>query len=145
MPLIRERLSVGQSVKFSPHGISMLPMLRQGLDNVRLSPVQGRLKKYDLPLYQRKNGQYVLHRIVGVGNTYTCIGDNQFAVEHGIEDEQIIAVVTEFTRGPKAYSVKNPLYRTYCVFWHRSRLIRRIWRGALRRIKGAIGWIRKKQ
>lgn len=135
MPLIRERLSAGQSVKFSPHGISMLPMLRQGRDNVVLSSVTGRLKKYDLPLYQRKNGQYVLHRVVRVGETYSCIGDNQFVTEHGIEDGQIIAVVTAFTRDNKLCRTKSVLYRIYCVIWHHSRIIRRIWRGVKRRVR----------
>ena len=58
MPLIRERLAAGESVRFSPHGTSMLPMLKDGRDQVILSPLPEKLKKYDLPLYQRKNGQY---------------------------------------------------------------------------------------
>ena len=135
MPLIRERLAACQTVKFSPHGISMLPMLRQGKDSVLLSPVEGRLKKYDLPLYQRKNGQYVLHRIIQAGETYTCMGDNQFAAEPGIGHDQLIAVVTAFTRGARTRSVKSPVYRLYCVFWHRTRLVRRLWRGLKRRAK----------
>ena len=44
MPLIRERLDAGQTVRFSPMGISMLPMLRQGIDSVVLSPVPEKLK-----------------------------------------------------------------------------------------------------
>ena len=66
MPLISERLSAGGSVRFSPHGTSMLPMLKDGRDQVVLSPLPDKLKKYDLPLYRRENGQYVLHRIVKV-------------------------------------------------------------------------------
>ena len=69
MPLILERLAAGQDVRFSPRGVSMLPMLRQGRDTVTLSPVTGRLRKYDLPLYRREDGRYVLHRVVGVANT----------------------------------------------------------------------------
>ena len=56
MPLIRERLDAGQRVKFSPRGVSMLPMLRQGIDTVTLSPLPEKLKKYDLPLYRRTDG-----------------------------------------------------------------------------------------
>ena len=66
MPVFRERLENGQSVQFMPQGTSMLPMIRQGVDSVVVSPVSGPLKRYDLPLYQRDNGQYVLHRVVGV-------------------------------------------------------------------------------
>ena len=34
LPLIEECLENGQNVKFSPRGISMLPMIRQGKDSV---------------------------------------------------------------------------------------------------------------
>ena len=98
MPLIREYLAAGKTVKFSPRGISMLPMLRQGIDDVVLSPLPEKLKKYDLPLYQRDDGHFVLHRIVRVGETYTCVGDNQFELEHGLRHDQMIAVVTAFSR-----------------------------------------------
>ena len=128
MPLIREYLSTGKTVKLSPRGISMLPMIRQNVDSVVLSPVPEKLKKYDLPLYQRDNGKYVLHRIVKVGETYTCIGDNQFELEHGLRHDQMIAVVTEFYRGEKKHSVAEFSYRLYCRFWHYSRGIRHIWR-----------------
>ena len=134
MPLMRERLAAGQSVCFSPKGVSMLPMLRQGRDTVTLSPITGKLKKYDLPLYQRSNGKYVLHRIVRVGETYTCSGDNQVVLEHGLTQEQMIAVVTAYTRDGKNHSVSSTGYRLYCRLWHHTRLIRRIWRGLRRRL-----------
>ena len=136
MPLIRERLEAGQTVRFSPLGISMLPLLRQGKDSVVLSPVPEKLKKYDLPLYRRPDGQYVLHRIAEVGDTYTCIGDNQFRMEAGVEHGQILALVTAFYRGERKWEVTSPLYRLYCRFWHYSRPLRRFWRRGM-------GWLRR--
>ena len=135
MPLIREQLAQGKTVRFSPRGTSMLPMLRQGIDSVVFSPLPEKLKKYDLPLYQRQNGQYVLHRIVKVGDTYTCIGDNQFAYEPGLRHDQMIALVTEFYRGEKRHLVMDLPYRLYCCFWHYSRWPRRIWHAVCRRLK----------
>ena len=45
MPLVRERLAAGQRVRYLPfRGISMLPMLRQGVDTVELSPLPEKLK-----------------------------------------------------------------------------------------------------
>lgn len=126
MPLIRERLEAGQSVRFSPHGTSMLPMLRQGRDRVILSPVSGPLKKYDIPFYRRDNGQYVLHRIVKTGDHYTCIGDHQYETEPDIRQDQIIAVVTAFTRDDREIPVTDPGYRWYCRLWHWSRPVRRV-------------------
>lgn len=130
MPLIREQLSLGKTVRFSPRGVSMLPMLRQGIDKVVLSPLPGKLKKYDLPLYQRDNGQYVLHRIVEAGESYTCLGDNQFQKEPGLRQDQMIALVTVFTRGDREYSVTDWRYQIYCRVWYHSRHLRRFYRRA---------------
>ena len=135
IPLIRERLAANHSVKLSPKGVSMLPMLRDGMDTVTLSPVDGKLKKYDIPLYKRENGQYVLHRIVKVNETgYTCIGDNQFVYEKNVPHSSVIAVVTSFTRKGKSRSVNSPSYRIYCRFWHLTRLPRRIFRAVRKRL-----------
>lgn len=128
MPLIREQLEAGCSVRFSPQGVSMLPMLRQGTDSVVLSPLPEQLEKYDLPLYRRDDGSYVLHRIVKAGQTYTCMGDNQFIPEPGLRRDQMIALVTVFYRGSREISVKDPGYRLYCRFWHYSRPVRHFWR-----------------
>lgn len=136
MPLIREQLAGSKTVRFSPNGTSMLPMLRQGLDSVTLAPLPEKLRKYDLPLYQRENGQYVLHRIVTVGENYTCMGDNQFVKEQGLRHDQMIAIVTGFSRGGREHSVTELPYRLYCRFWHYSRPLRRVWRGG-------IGWLRR--
>lgn len=136
MPLIQESLAAGKTVRFSPRGISMLPMLRQGIDSVILSPLPQKLRKYDLPLYQRDDGHYILHRIVEVGETYTCIGDNQFVLEHGVRRDQMIALVTAFTRGDREIPVTALSYRLYCRFWHYSRSLRHFWR------RGK-GWVRR--
>ena len=135
MPLFRERLAAGQQVRFSPMGTSMLPMLRQGRDSVVLSPAPERLKKYDLPLYRRDSGAYVLHRVTGVGETYTCIGDNQFVYETGVRRDQIIAVVTGFRRRGHDHTVTDPGYRLYCHLWHHSRTLRHFCLRVLRWIK----------
>lgn len=136
VPLFREQLASGHSVRFSPKGVSMLPMLREGRDSVELSPLPEKLKKFDLPLYQRENGKYILHRIVGVGECYTCVGDNQFVLEHGLRREQMIGMVTAFYRGKRRISVCAPGYRIYCRIWHWSRPVRHFWRRG-------IGWLRR--
>lgn len=136
MPLIREALSAGESVRIFPMGTSMLPMLRQSVDSVVLSPVTGKLRKYDIPLYQRESGKYILHRIIGVGETYTCMGDNQLQQEPGIRHDQLIAVVTAFYRGDRKHSVTDLDYRLYCRIWYHTRYLRKFWRKCL-------GWLKK--
>ena len=137
MPIFREQLDAGKTVRFSPRGISMLPMLRQGIDSVVLAPIPDKLQKYDLPLYQRDDGKYILHRIVGVGETYTCVGDNQFVLEKGVRQDQMIGFVTSFFRVEREISVNALNYKLYCRFWHYSRPLRHFWRRG-------IGWIRRK-
>ena len=137
MTLVRECLTAGHRVRyFHFRGVSMLPMLREGKDSVLLSPLPEKLRKYDVPLYRRDDGKYVLHRIVAAGETYTCIGDNQFVYEYGLCHDQMIALVTSFTRGEKEYSVTDWRYRLYCRFWHHSRKLRHFWRRGL-------GWLRR--
>jgi len=136
MPLIREKLDGGQCVRFSPMGVSMLPMLRQGRDAVELSPASERLKKYDLPLYRRDDGKFILHRVVKAEETYTCIGDNQFVYEPGVRHDQIIGLVTAFYRDGRKISVNALGYRVYCCVWHLSRPVRHFWRRG-------IGWLRR--
>ena len=136
VPLFQERLEAGQTVRFSPRGTSMLPMLRQGIDSVVLAPLPEKLKKYDLPLYQRDNGKYVLHRIVEAGQTYTCIGDNQFQTEPGLRHDQMIAVVTAFYRGEREVRCSSLGYQIYCRVWHYSRPVRHFWRRG-------VGWLRR--
>ena len=136
MPLIKESLAGGKTVKFSPRGTSMLPMLRQGIDSVVLAPVPEKLSKFDIPLYQRDSGHYVLHRIVNAEKTYTCIGDNQFELEKGLRHDQMIAVVCGFYRGNVYHSTSELSYRLYCRLWHYSRPVRHLWRRG-------IGWLRR--
>ena len=140
MPTIRERLEQGNTVRFMPRGTSMLPMLRQGVDSVVLSAAPDKLKKYDLPLYQRLDGKYILHRIVDMGDEYyACIGDNQFRVELGVARLQVIAIVSGFYRKDRYVSTQNLFYQLYCRFWHHTRDLRYIWRKAVSRVRRLLG------
>lgn len=136
MPLFQEQFQAGRSVCFSPKGTSMLPMLRQGIDSVELSPLPERLKKYDLPLYRYPSGKYLLHRIVGMeGENYRCIGDNTYVFET-VPPQCMIAVVTAFRRGEKWISVDTWHYRLYCRVWVGLYPLRRF-------AKRAIGWLKR--
>jgi len=145
MPLIRERLAAGQTVRnLGFHGVSMLPMLRQGKDFVELAPLNGRLRKYDLPLYRTAGGKYVMHRVVGEkdGN-YICLGDNTYHYET-IAPEQMVAVVCAFTRGGRRIETDNRCYRAYCRVWCASFPVRRLVKRAERRVKGIVKRILKR-
>ena len=128
-PIIREKLAMGGTVIIKPKGTSMLPLIRQGIDEVVLKCPDGRLKKYDIPFYKRKNGQFVLHRIVKVRkNDYVLCGDNQTEYEYGIRDDMIIAVVAEIVRDKKHIKTDNRQYMKYCRRHVRRQKLKRKYR-----------------
>ncbi len=115
-PFMEEQIKAGKTVRFAPKGTSMLPMLRQGVDTVVLKKAPEKLKKYDLPLYLRENGQFVLHRVVGVRkDSYVMCGDNQCVREYGIKDENILAIASGFYREDVFVSCDNSKYAKYCI------------------------------
>ena len=117
LPVIEEVLSSGGEFTFVPNGRSMLPMLHGGRDSVTVIRPSGRLKKNALPLYRRKNGAFVMHRVIKVlPDGYVMRGDAQFSSER-IEDSQIIAVMKSFTRNGKKYRENSLFYRLYCLIW----------------------------
>ena len=100
-------------------GDSMLPLIRQGRDLIEISrKPEGRLKKYDVPLYKRDSGQYVLHRILKVRkDDYVLCGDNRWQRETGISDTHIIGVLTAVIRDGKKISLTDWRYRLYVHLW----------------------------
>lgn len=99
-------------------GTSMLPMLRQKRDVVVIRKPEGRLRKYDVALYRRDSGRYVLHRVLRVGKDgYTICGDNQRRPERGVTDRQIIGVLSSFVRDGKEIPVTDRGCRLYARIW----------------------------
>lgn len=118
MPLIREKLNMGGEVELPSSGNSMYPLFRHRQDTFALHQLEWAPRKYDMILYQRDNGKYVLHRIVGIGpEGYILRGDNQFENEYPVRADQVIAVVSRFCRNGKQVSCHNGWYRLYAVVW----------------------------
>ena len=99
-------------------GISMMPLLRQHRDLIEIRKKEpGRCKKYDVVLYKR-NGQYILHRILRVlPSGYLIAGDNNFFVERDITDADILGVMNRVIRNGKDITMDDPLYRLYVHLW----------------------------
>ncbi len=99
-------------------GDSMLPLIRQGRDILVIAPVNGRLKKYDVPLYRRDSGQYVLHRVIKVrDHDYVTCGDNRWRTESGITDRHVLGVLVSLIRNGREISLTDPVYRLYVFAW----------------------------
>ena len=135
IPLIKEKLDEGGEVTFSPNGTSMLPTLKAGRDRLILVSPPERLKKYDVALFLRDNGQYVLHRVIKCKEQYTFIGDNQFFYEKNIGHDQIIALCCAYVRDGKRVSLDSFKCRLFARFWHYTRLWRRGYRAITCRVK----------
>lgn len=114
-PVMKEQIEIGKTVVFSPSGTSMLPLIHPDTDKVKLTKAPERLKKYDLPLYLREDGQFVLHRVVALTRGgYTMCGDNQFKREYGVKNEQILALACGVYRDGRFLSFDDKNYLSYC-------------------------------
>ena len=115
---IEEQLRTNGVYVSTTVGVSMKPMLRNRRDRIVLLPVgKERLKKWDLPMYRRADGKYILHRIIDVkADHYVIRGDNTFVKEY-VKDEQILGYVSEFYRGKRHVSTDDKGYRRYAAFW----------------------------
>ena len=142
-PVMRECLAEGQEVVLTVTGNSMSPILRHGRDQVVLVQATdpAALQAGDVPLYQRRNGRFVLHRIVerddghsryrwhdaevlpsahvGAGVQYTMLGDAQTDLEPGIRPEQIVAVAKAFYIKGKLWECASRRYQRRLKRWHR--------------------------
>lgn len=115
MPVILSELEKGHGVQLAPRGRSMQPMLYGDRDSVILSPLTDAPSVGDVVFYQRRNGQYILHRIIEQKDGhYVCAGDNDPAPEWPVTRSQIIAVVTAFERKGHSHTTDDCMYRWYC-------------------------------
>ena len=136
-PVMREVIESDGQFTFCPHGTSMMPLIREGVDKVVLVKASN-LKCNDVVFYQRDNGQFVLHRIVKMKNgEYIMCGDNQFMLEYGIFNKHILAKMKAFVRDGETVDESNPKYRKYMKRLPMRRFKKRV-RNFLGRIKRKI-------
>ena len=134
----REYLEKHGTLTYSNTGDSMLPLLRPGKDLFTVTKKgKERGKVGDVVLFYRLPDSYVLHRIIKVRPTdYVLMGDNCILKETGVTDEDILGVMTEYTKNGKTHSVEEPGYRLYSflrvhtvplrVFFKRVRILLKI-------------------
>lgn len=116
-PVIKQLVSEDKQVKFTITGNSMFPLLVNRRDMVTLASFDN-IKKYDVVLHQRKDGTYILHRVIGVkGDTFTIAGDNETIKEKDVNISQIIAVAVSFERKGKKIYANDIAYRIYSILW----------------------------
>ena len=122
-PEILKILESGQKVKFTISGTSMLPWIRDNLDQVVLVGAQGkRVGLGDIILFYNEVKGYTLHRIYKKEkNLYTTIGDSCFIADEPIQTDNILGIVESICR-------KGKVIRCSAIKW---RLVFWLWRNFL--------------
>lgn len=101
-------------------GSSMDPFLSHGRDTVYLVKLRKSLRRGDMVLYRRENGQYVLHRIYKVErDALQLIGDGQVRIEPGIRRDQLLAGVSAVRRKGKLLEPGSFVWWFYEKLWIR--------------------------
>lgn len=114
MNSFEEELEKSGKLVYTTVGVSMRPLIKQDRDISIISKPNGRLKKFDVALYKRPNGQYVLHRVVKVlENGYVILGDNCVSKEYNIKESQILGVLTSLVRNGKEIDLNSFGYKLY--------------------------------
>lgn len=136
-PLAKEIVS-GRPVVTMTSGDSMEPLLYHRSTRVVISKAEGPLKKGDLPVYRRPSGQFVMHRIIRVDDSYYYTrGDNRIGLEP-VPKDWVLGIVTEIYRKGSHIYVTDWQYRLYVKVWgfiypvryllHRMEMMKRKWK-----------------
>lgn len=109
-----------------PGGNSMLPLLKPDQCSVWIKKKET-YHKYEIVLYRRRDGRFILHRIVGIEKEgFVLCGDNQTEKEKGIRKEQILGAAEQWEENGKTITSGAFGYRLYVFFWCRLFFLRRL-------------------
>ena len=101
-------------------GISMAPLFYTHKKVVILERPAARAKKFDVILFHRNDGRYILHRVVKVlPNGYFTRGDNFMKNDAFVPEEQYVAVMTGYFKDKTTVTIRDFWYRMYVLFWGR--------------------------
>ena len=138
-------------IAFVPGGNSMWPTLKHRGQSVIVVKKADKLKHFDVALYQRDCGTFVLHRVMEPTEYgYVICGDSQFVLEK-VREYQVFGVMQGFYRGKKYIDVSDPDYIAEVEKWYsnpkkRKRVLKRFffWQAVKYKIKRAFSIIFRK-
>lgn len=132
---VETEISAGRSVRFKVKGHSMYPLLRDGKDEVTISPLTCDPSVYDIVLF-RYRGKHILHRIISIeGDTYTIQGDGIYISCEKCTREDIIGVVTQIhKKNGLEINTSWGLFRFNSWCWYKLLFMRRFILAVLRKI-----------
>lgn len=116
--MLRELVENGQEVQIIICGNSMVPFLVHKRDVAYFKKPDRDLRSGDIVFYQRKNGQYVMHRIWKVKpEGYYIVGDAQDVIEGPVKEEQIFGLITRVQRKGKWIEKGNFYWEFFEHIW----------------------------
>ncbi len=143
LPFIEEAFNRGVDFQIPITGTSMNPLLYQNRDFVKIVKPVLPLKLGDIPLYRRNDGAFVLHRVVGIkeNGEYIMCGDNQFLLEYGITDKNIIGIAKTLIIDGKEIDVETDAE----YFRHKEKYLKNIKsRYPARRLRYKLHFVKKR-
>lgn len=134
-PALLDLLAQGRAVDITVTGNSMRPMLLDRISRVRLRAPES-VRRGDVVLYRRENGDYVLHRVVRVRRerTLDLCGDAQSVPERRIDAERVLARAVAFARRDKWRTVTSFGYALWWRLHLLGRPVRHLFSGIRRRL-----------
>ncbi len=131
-----DRIADGERVRIRAKGNSMLPMIRDGKDEVILEkPNKQSFHKGCLLLVQLKDERFVLHRVKEIDGTHLILqGDGNLSIVESCTKDNVIAEATTVFRNGKAIKKGSIRWNLYRYLWPRNRFLRRVGLGIYRRL-----------
>lgn len=124
--VLREIAESGKVVSLRIAGSSMSPFLAHGRDYIYFTKPDRELRVGDMVFYQRRNGQYVMHRIYKVkAEGYYIVGDAQTEIEGPVARDQIFAFITKVKRKDRILQPGDFWWEFFEHVWIRMILLRR--------------------
>lgn len=132
---IEEELAVHGHSFFQTVGDSMEPLLHNRCSTVVIEKKKDRLKRYDVALYRRPDGKYILHRVLRVTkHGYIIRGDNRIWRET-VPEEWVLGVMVGFYAAEADGFTRSTQENTR-LYWKKYRLRR--WFIWLRSLPGRL-------
>lgn len=135
--VLKEMVEQGMEVSMTVAGTSMEPFLTDRRDRIYFQKPEEPVKKGDMVFFQRRTGEYVMHRVMKVKKQqYYLAGDHQTVLEGPIEKEQIFAKIVSVERAGVWISEDDSCWKFYADWWRRLFQIRKV----INKLKRALGY-----
>ncbi len=118
--MLRDLVREGKEVSMLITGSSMSPFLLSHKDSICFKAPWRPLRRGDMVFYERRSGQFVMHRICKVRKEgLYIVGDAQWEIEGPVDPEQVFALVTKAHRRGKWIGPDDFWWKFYERLWIR--------------------------